>query len=375
MKSRLSIIIVMCVLIPVFSGCAGKKGVALNGGFVVPADDPILIGQAYLDALYDNQSNKDVLFGLLSETTQAVIPRSTFSTQTEQVSESIDLKSVYMDVTTFDAFLFSDTEAVGYYLIVYEKEMEGAYFLAELYMTMEGGLWKIDLTRQEQQPLQLIPVIKRGDITRLNRRALESLQDFVNSKKSMYQQQAVPGVTPQGVQVDAETLEKNIKKEMVVGKVYYDVGNFERARETFEHVIAMDPTHAEARDYLEKSIAAIARKQQELELQQQRLEEERLKAERQRIQEEKKLLEEQRKLFEQQQAVPPVVPKEPEPVKKSVEDELFEQTFDEARKLYSAGEYRNAMLQFNKALHLRPGDPEVQSYIQKCERAIQVLSE
>ncbi|RJP58415.1 MAG: hypothetical protein C4541_08135 [Candidatus Auribacter fodinae] len=375
---RLSIILAMLMLIPFFSGCAGKKGVAVQKGFIVPADDPILIGQAYLQALYDKQSNKTVLYGLLSETTQAVIPESAFMSQTAQVSESVDMTAIYMDVTTFDAFLFSDTDVVGYYLIVYEKDQAGAYFLAELYMTMESGLWKIDLTRQEQQPLQLIPVINRGDITRLNRRSLESLQDFVRSKKAVYQQEAAPSTPSQAVSVpvDAETLEKNIKKEMIVGKVYFDVGNYERARETFENVIAIDPENKEARDYLEKSMSAIARKQQEQELQQQRLQEERLKAEQARIQEEKRLLEEQRKLLEQQKqvAVPPV-PEKAVPAEKSVADELFEQTFSQACELYTAGEYRNAMLQFNKALHLRPSDPEVQSYIQKCERAIQVLSE
>lgn len=340
--------------------------------------NPVAIGRYYLDAIYTNRQ-KNFVYDLLSPATREMIAFEQFDSFLADIQTRIDMKDAYFEVVHLDLYAADVNNVAVYYLLTYEQQQTGVYYVVELFLKKYGQTWKIELTEGQGDRMALIPVIQSGEVARLNRRQLQDIQSAIDAKIAQYRQQAAPYSPSEIVPEQPASIEEQvriIKKELVVGKVYYDVGDYEKARHSFEKILSLDPEHVEAREYLQKTVYAIERKERELREEQNRRDEEqrRLEAEQRRKEEDRRREEEQHRLEKQPQR--PVVPEQPiaAPDVVPIEDQLFFDVFKEAQQLYNQGDYRKAIIQFQKAHSLKPDNVEVLSYIDKCERAIQVLS-
>jgi|GEM_PF-3252466 len=361
----------LLVIFLLVAGCADKKEIhktqaKIDKDLFLSMSSPVEVGRNYLRNIFYPEKSA-VLYGFLSDNVKGKTDLSDFSRTLKDMSANLKTDKATIDVITLDTFVFDSRRIVCYYLIVYENELQGVYFIAELNLIKEFDNWKIDINSKGDE-LSVVPTLTQGDISSLTRKNLLMAKELINEKIAGYRRDLTackPVAEPVNqVKTRQDDLEKIIKKEMVVGKVYFDVGNYENARESFEKVLSYDPDNLEAKDYLAETLTEIQRQEKE-------------KLESQKAKE---------KEIEKKQAVPPVaapeqivVPsvakpeKKPADIQKSVEEELFDKCFQTGKQLYDAGEYRKAMVQFRKALGFRPGNEEILNYIKKCEKAIQLV--
>lgn len=366
MKKSIELLIFFLVLI-LFAGCAGKKEAKKTQAMVdkelyLSMSNPIEMGRYYLENIC-RPEKADILYGLLSNNIKGKTNLNDFTKTVKGMSSNFKREKDFINVVTLDSFVFDDKNIVAYYLMVYESDFKGVYFVAELNLINEFDNWKIDLGQKDNE-LSIVPTITQGDVSQLTRRNLGVIKEMVAKKiegyqKNMIQEKELPPEEPQLIRNEQEELRKLVKKEMVVGKVYFDVGNFEGARESFEKVISYDPDNQEAKDYLSRVLIKLEEQEKE-----------RLKSEEM---ERKKFEESQMPVAPVESVEPePVIEEKPKPVEKSVEDELFDKCFETGKKLYDDGEYRKAIVQFQKSAGFKPDNEEVKNYIKKCEKAIQI---
>ncbi len=367
--SNKSIITLIGIILSVFSisGCANKQisqdEIILRAGVI----NPVPIGRWYIENIFKPEK-KEKLYELFSQQSQELLDFKEFSQRIDELSALIDTKNAFISVIPLNLFIFSNDRMVVYYLMVYENDFAGVYSVTELFFVQEIGLWKIDI-QNDGTAVSALPVIRKGDIIQLNRKELQFINDDIDKRIAMFKQeyqQPAPIVpvlqTIEREQIkEQESLEeqtnRTVKKEMIVGKTYFDVGDYDRASVSFERVLALQPDNIEAQRLLKKTLTAIQKKEAELK-------EAELKA-----QEEKA----------RQQIVPEPAPikedvkQEPVFIEKSVEDQLFDNFFESGKKAYDAGDYRKAIIQFQKAVSIKPDDVSAKLFIEKCEKAIQIV--
>ncbi len=339
-----------------FLGCSGNKSVRISGNSFIKSDNPTEIGRVYLENIYDLRY-KESLYDLLSEETKMLIGFTGFSLKIEEILKSIDLTDTFKQVVVIDSFIFDQDSMVVYYVMFCEKELSGVYFVVELYFSKEYGNWKIDLV-DKNKDFVAVPLIEQGSLGHLTRKQLTDLKSVISTRIDGFRKELMPEETVLYQEPEPDRIEKEIKHESVVGKIYFETGNFNKARKAFERVLLLDPEHKEAGEFLQKTLNAIRMKEESLE----------------------KIREKSRKISipvsplkpiqDRPVQVEPIVEKE-EP--KSIEEKLYKSCFNKGKALYDAGEYRKAIVQFQKALNFNKNDEQAKIYIKKCERAIQIL--
>ncbi len=351
-------VICLAVICTVFCfGCAGKKSVTVFDSSFTKPSNPTEIGKVYLENIYDLRY-KDSLYGLLSEETKMTIGATGFAVKVEEVSKTIDLTDAFKQVVVLDAFVFDQNRMVVYYVMFCEKELSGVYFVVELYFNQQYGSWRIDLTGGDKK-FSLVPLIEQGDLGLLTRKRLTDLKRAVSDRIDNFKKEMIPEKPVSYQESKPDQMEKEIKRELVVGKIYFETGNLKNARKSFERILFLDPEQKEAREFLQKTLNAI------------RLKEESIK-----------------KSAEKASKIP--VSLKPEPIApsndlkpkkpvvkqektKSIEEKLYRICFDKGKVLYDAGEYRKAIVQFQKALNFKTDDERAKNYIKKSESAIQII--
>ena len=341
-----------------FFGCAGNQSVRIPGNSFIKSDNPTEIGRVYLENIYDLRY-KESLYDLLSEETKMLIGFTGFSLKIEEILNSVDLTDTFKQVVVIDSFIFDQDSMVVYYIMFCEKELSGVYFVVELYFSKEYGNWKIDLV-DNNKDFVAVPLIEQGSLGHLTRKQLTDLKSVISTRIDGFRKELLPEEAILYQEPEPDRIEKEIQHEAVVGKIYFETGNFNKARKAFERVLFLNPEHKEAGDFLQKTLNAIRMKEESLE----------------------KTLEKSRKISIPLKSdlhlrpiqntpvrVEPVIEKE-EP--KSIEAKLYESCFDKGKVLYDAGEYRKAIVQFQKALNFNKSDEHAKNYINKCERAIQI---
>lgn len=336
-----------------FFGCAGNKSVSIPDNSLIKSDNPVEIGRVYLENIYDLRY-KESLYDLLSEETKMLIGFTGFSLKIEEITKSVDLTDVFKQVIVIDSFIFDQDSMVVYYIMFCEKELSGVYFVVELYFSQEYGNWKIDLI-DDNKDFTVVPLIEQGSLGQLTRKQLTDLKSVVSDRIDGFRKELLPEEPVLYQEPEPDRIEKEIKHETVVGKIYLDTGNFEKARKAFERVLFLDPEHKQAGEFLQKTLNAIRMKEESLE---------------KRIEKSRKISIPPKPVKDKSVRVEPVVEKEKP---KSIEEKLYESCFDKGKVLYDAGEYRKAIVQFQKALNFNTNDEQAKNYIKKCERAIQIL--
>ncbi len=359
-SNRFLLSLIAILSVAFISGC-GRKQIREDAPIAQTGlTNPVQIGQQYIQKTFD-PANKTQLYNLFTQESQALLSFTEFSQRIDELSKLVDTRNAFISVIPINAFLFSNDKMVVYYLMLYEKDLAGVYSVAELYFVQDMGVWKIEL-QQDDGAVSALPVIRQGDIVQLNRKELQFINDDIDNRITQFarqfqqpQQPVVPVVQePEVIQEEsaAEKTARIVKKEMIIGKTYYDVGDYDRAVISFERVIGLQPDYPEAQLYLKKTLSAIQQKEEEIKAQQEAAEK-----------------------AKEKPVVAPVKeqPKpEPLPVEKSVEDTLFDQFFASGKKSYDDGDYRKAIVHFQKAVNIKPDDLAARQFIEKCEKAIQV---
>lgn len=363
------------IVLGTVTGCASKKAGMGEPAARFPVTNPVEIGSYYIENIFD-PIQKESLYDLFSKQSQAMLSFTEFSQRIDELSAHVDTKDAFISIVALNAFVFSNDRMVVYYLMVYEKDGTGIYSVTELYFSQDMGLWKIQL-QADDATISALPVIRQGDIVQLTRKELQFINQDIDRRIEQFMdsyEQPVPLREEQEMEpvVERESIEDKteriIKKEMIVGQTYFDVGDFERAAESFEKVLSLRPDNAQAQIMLRKSLTAVQRKEQELREAQERARREAEEKARQLMTAPQPV---PQPLPPQQTAPAPAPLPEPEP-EPTVEDTLFQTFINLGKKFYEEGEYRSAIVQFQKALSIRPDSDLAGSYIEKCEKAIQV---
>ena len=381
-KKFMFVVFVLVNVAAIVSGCGGRKQKLIALKTQQLPSNPVKLGQFYLENFY-YEENKSMIYELFSTKVQEKINYNDFSSAINELVSMVDVDQFFISVVPLDVYIFNNEKVAVYYLSTYESEGAGVYWAVELFMTQEMGLWKIHAS-DEGKNVNLLPVIARGDLMQLTRKELSNIFHIIETKKQGFSSQyetpepKMDYTEKQEAESEEDKIKRVIKKEMIVGKTYFDVGNYEKAKSFFEKVLTLDPDDQEAQDYLRKTLSALKQKETELKRAQERIKkaEEELKAAQERAL--KAEQEAAKKAVIQEQPVQPEKKEEAEPQSKehqeTVEYVLFKACYDLGKKLYDNGEYRKSILQFQKALNLQPDNLEIKNYIDKCEKAIQINS-
>ena len=387
--SKFKKLVIVCFILltamPILSGCGAKKQKLVTLQTPQLPSNPVKVGQFYLENLY-YEENKMIVYELFSKEVQKNINFNDFSTAIDELISMVDLEQSFICVVPLDTYIFNNEEIAVYYLTTYEYEGAGVFYAVQLILKQELGLWKIHAS-EEGKNIDLLPVIARGDLMQLTRKELSNIFQIIEKKKQDFvkrdeiTEQKVDYTEKQETESEEEKIKRVIKKEMIVGKTYFDVGNYEKAKAFFEKVLTLNPDDKEAQDYLKKTLTALKQKETELKRAEERIKkaEEELKAAQERALKAEQEAAKKAAMQQKAAAETKVETKTKEEEKtqtpqeqETVEYVLFKACYDLGKKLYDNGDYRKSILQFQKALSLQPDNKEIQNYIEKCEKAIQI---
>ncbi|MCD6459723.1 tetratricopeptide repeat protein [bacterium] len=380
-KKFVLLFVVLITIIPMVIGCGSMKKKLIAVKAPQPPANPVKLGQFYLENIY-YADQKAVFYELFSAKARKKINFNDFSSALDELSSMVNMENSFISVVPLDVYIFDNEKMVVYYLSIYESEGAGVYYAVELFLAQELGVWKIDAS-DDGKNVNLLPVIARGDLAQLSRKELSNIVLLIEKKKQEFAEKdeitepKVDYTEKRETESEQDKIQRAIKKEMVVGKTYFDVGNYEKAQKFFEKVLTLEPDNKEAQNFLKKTLTALKQKETELNRAKKRIRkaEQELKAAQER--EKKAKHEAHRKAVMAVAPVKPVKEKKEEKAvsaerQETVEIVLFKACYDLGKKLYDNAEYRKAILQFQKALNLQPDNKDIQNYIDKCEKAIQI---
>ncbi|MCB1196566.1 tetratricopeptide repeat protein, partial [bacterium] len=239
-------------------GCAGKSKKASVSAESIPSAlfsdvNPLHIAQYYLDNLYRPEKSQE-LYDLLAHETRENISFDRFTDYVHTLRVSIPADAYYT-VMPYDAYVFED-KVLCYYIVVYEKNSVGGYALTELSLIRTQGIWQIAIDPGTEK-FSPMPVLESGDITEFTRRDVASFKETINQRITAFLKAKQLPEEKDELLIEEpikDKISKKIKKEMVVGQAYFEVGNFEKAKESFEKVLSYDPEDQTARKKKKKSI-------------------------------------------------------------------------------------------------------------------------